>query len=51
MGHQEITIYLSQEYMQLMVDLMTSFVGPSQQSDSLNDNTLQSNGFAIRESA
>jgi hypothetical protein len=42
MGHQDTTIYLSQEYMKLMVDLLTSFVGPSQQSDSLNDNTLQS---------
>ena len=42
MGHRETSIYLSHEYMKLMVDLMTTFVGQGQDTDSMTDNnTIQ----------
>jgi hypothetical protein len=40
MGHRETTIYLSHEYMKLMVDLMTSFVGQGQDIDSMTDDNM-----------
>lgn len=42
MGHQETIIYFSYEYMKLLLEIMTSFVGPKQQSDIFDDNTPRS---------
>ncbi len=40
-SYQETTIYFSYEYMTLLLDLMTSFVGPRQQINSFNDETTR----------
>lgn len=37
MGRHETSIYFSHEYMKLALDLLTAFVGPSQQGDSVNN--------------
>ena len=47
MGHQNTSIYFSYDYMKLLLDLMTSFVGPKQQRDSSNDETPSENCFSM----
>ncbi len=43
MGHQNTTIYFSYDYMKLLLDLMTSFVGPRQPSIPLKNETPRRN--------
>ena len=47
MGHQNTSIYFSYDYMKLLLDLMTSFVGPRQQRDLFNDETPSENCFSM----
>lgn len=51
--HDETKIYVSHKYMKLASDILTAFVGPSQQEDSINketasaDSSLEDNAFSV----